>query len=323
MRTMTYKCDRCGKPMTSRMAVKLNTVLQRGNDASEKKNHDFCAKCFLVMKKAWANALSIDADEIVKDNIAEPVNDKPETDKKRTADEIPVHEDDPGKEKTPGLARQVRFMHVGYVKKKIPELKEDKVPEPEEDKVSDQKEDKEECKKRGRKPKLVELPVPGDDGMVSGPINAAEKAEFLRLYVEEGLEIDEIARRMHRLTKGVRRAIHSMEKSGEMESYRKECDSRKPETGKDDAQAAIHNLLAMSNEEDAVEDNTGSGATNAGISRDAYTGKALTTVYDGKRYDVGGIMALYRAGWKTGDIASEKNYDEDVVRLIIEDYYKS
>lgn len=155
--------------------------------------------------------------------------------------------------------------------------------------------------------------------MVSGPINAAEKTEFLRLYVSEGLEIEEIAKRMHRLTKGVRRAIHSMEKSGEMESYRKKLDEEQKT-----AQSAIHNLLTASNEEDdAVEDNTGSGATNAGISKDAYTGKALTTVYEGKRYDVGGIMALYKAGWKTADIASEKNYDEDVVRLIIEDYYKN
>ena len=305
MRTVTYKCDRCGKPMTSRTAVKLNTVLQRGNDASEKKNQDFCAKCFLVMKKAWANALSMDGDEPVTAETEEIVKDEPKVSKPCAP------KDGPDKEKVPGLARPVRFVHTDYVKKKLPEQKEDKTPEPETT--------KEESKKRGHKPKPVELPVPGEDGMVSGPINAAEKTEFLRLYVSEGLEIEEIAKRMHRLTKGVRRAIHSMEKSGEMESYRKKLDEEQKT-----AQSAIHNLLTASNEEDdAVEDNTGSGATNAGISKDAYTGKALTTVYEGKRYDVGGIMALYKAGWKTADIASEKNYDEDVVRLIIEDYYKN
>ena len=305
MRTVTYKCDRCGKPMTSRTAVKLNTVLQRGNDASEKKNQDFCAKCFLVMKKAWANALSMDGDEPVTAETEEIVKDEPKVSKPCAP------KDGPDKEKVPGLARPVRFVHTDYVKKKLPEQKEDKTPEPETT--------KEESKKRGCKPKPVELPVPGEDGMVSGPINAAEKTEFLRLYVSEGLEIEEIAKRMHRLTKGVRRAIHSMEKSGEMESYRKKLDEEQKT-----AQSAIHNLLTASNEEDdAVEDNTGSGATNAGISKDAYTGKALTTVYEGKRYDVGGIMALYKAGWKTADIASEKNYDEDVVRLIIEDYYKN
>lgn len=178
-----------------------------------------------------------------------------------------------------------------------------------------------EPKKRGRKPKPVELPEPGEDGMVSGPINAAEKQEFLRLYVDEGLSIEEIAERMHRLVKGVKRAINSMEKSGEMESYRKKLDEERGE--QDAAQTAIHNLLYRDeeDEEDMSESNTGSGASNSGIKNDAYTGKAQTAVYDGKKYDVGGIMALYKAGWKTADIASERNYDEDVVRLIIEDYY--
>lgn len=304
MRTMNYKCDRCGKPLTSRTAVKINSVLQRGNDSSEKKNFDFCNKCFLVVKRRWAAALSMNSEE--DENIGEM---KDTSDKSLKMSDIlngALDKEDPEKLDTEQTAE------TPVIKKRGPYKTYNKEPD-----VALMLEPK----KRGRKPKPVELPEPGEDGMVSGPINAAEKQEFLRLYVDEGLSIEEIAERMHRLVKGVKRAINSMEKSGEMESYRKKLDEERGE--QDAAQTAIHNLLYRDeeDEEDMSESNTGSGASNSGIKNDAYTGKAQTAVYDGKKYDVGGIMALYKAGWKTADIASERNYDEDVVRLIIEDYY--
>lgn len=304
MRTMNYKCDRCGKPLTSRTAVKINSVLQRGNDPSEKKNFDFCNKCFLVVKRRWAAALSMNSEE--DENIGEMKKTSGESLKMSDILNGALDKEDTEKSGTEQVTEDSTTKKRGPYRTYNKESETVRISEP---------------KRRGRRPKPVELPEPGEDGMVLGPINAAEKQEFLRLYVDEGLSIEEIAERMHRLVKGVKRAINSMEKSGEMESYRKKLDEERGE--QDAAQTAIHNLLYRDeeDEEDMSESNTGSGATNSGIKRDSYTGKAQTTVYDGKKYDVGGIMALYKAGWKTADIASERNYDEDVVRLIIEEYY--
>ena len=66
MRTITYTCDRCGKQISSRNVTKLNIVLYRGLDSTEKKSCDFCSHCFLKMKKAWKHELSETDDKSVK-----------------------------------------------------------------------------------------------------------------------------------------------------------------------------------------------------------------------------------------------------------------
>lgn len=54
--------------------------------------------------------------------------------------------------------------------------------------------------------------------------------------------------------------------------------------------------------------------------RNSYLMPERTEIIDGEKYDIGSIMAFYKAGWSPSEIAKEKNYDEDVVRVIIEDH---
>lgn len=300
MRTTTYKCDRCGKTILSRTAVKINTTMQRGTESVEKQTCDFCNKCFLYMKKVWANALSTgvpaESDETVDEK-------QPET--KITMKDIMngTLDDEPAKDK-PDVKQPVKRGPYRSYNKPYEVVQTVQQPA---------------VKKRGRKPKPEEMPVPGEDGMVQGRITPMEQKEILRLYVDEGLSVEEIAARLHRLTKGVARYLNAAEKAGELDEYHKLSELRKKQD--EEARNAIHNLLSA-DEDDTSEDNRGSGASNSGVTKDSYTGQAQTMVYDGRKYDVGGVMALYKAGWKIKDIAAERNYDEDVVMLIIENFYK-
>lgn len=151
-------------------------------------------------------------------------------------------------------------------------------------------------KKRGRKPK----PVNPEDWLnrteiVYGVIKAPEKAFILKLHVEEGLSADEIAAKIHRIPKGIKRAIGSAAKSGELDRLRSEFQKSNPPA--DDPDSIITHLR-----------------------RNSYLMPERTETIDGERYDVGSIMAFHNAGWKPSEIAKEKGYDEDVVRVIIEDH---
>lgn len=297
MRTTTYKCDRCRKTILPRTAVKINTTMQRGTESVEKQTCDFCNKCFLYMKKAWTNALSTGAPA-----ESDETGDEKQSEMKITMKDIMngALDDEPVKDK-PAVKHPVKRDPYEVV-----QPVQQPVQQPD-------------IKKRGRKPKPKEMPVPGEDGMVQGRITPMEQKEILRLYVDEGLSVEEIAAKLHRLTKGVARYLNAAEKAGELDEYRKSSEARKKQD--EEARNAIHNLLSA-DEDDASENNRGSGASNSGITRDSYTGQAQTMVYDGRKYDVGSVMALYKAGWKIKDIAEERNYDEDVVMLIIENFYK-
>lgn len=154
----------------------------------------------------------------------------------------------------------------------------------------------------------------GENGLKLGPISQDEKNEILRLFVECGLTPDQIAAKMNRLPRGIKRAINSATKSGEIDSM-KAAFAEKQRLAKEAAEAAEASI-----EEDLSEKNIGSGASNAGIMRDSYVTGPKTEVINGKRYDVGGIMALHNAGWGSAMIAEERHYDQDVVRIIIEKY---
>lgn len=150
-------------------------------------------------------------------------------------------------------------------------------------------------KKRGRKPK----PVNPEDWLnrteiVYGVIKAPEKAFILKLHVEEGLSADEIAAKIHRIPKGIKRAIGSAAKSGELDRLRSEFQKSNPPA--DDP-----NFIMTQR-------------------RNSYLMPERTEIIDGEKYDIGSIMAFYKAGWSPSEIAKEKNYDEDVVRVIIEDH---
>lgn len=275
MRTITYKCDRCKKPITSRGVTRINATIQRGKDPAEKQNLDFCSTCFLAIKRSFIQALNMDtetAEELVPEVKTEPVISETKTEPEAKHAEKPAGK--PAINPEPAINPAVK-------------------PEP-----------VERIKESGA----------GENGLKLGPISQDEKNEILRLFVECGLTPDQIAAKMNRLPRGIKRAINSATKSGEIDSM-KAAFAEKQRLAKEAAEAAEASI-----EEDLSEKNIGSGASNAGIMRDSYVTGPKTEVINGKRYDVGGIMALHNAGWGSAMIAEERHYDQDVVRIIIEKY---
>lgn len=271
MRTITYKCDRCRKPITSRGVTRINATIQRGKDPAEKQNLDFCSTCFLAIKRSFIRALNMDAEtaeELVPETKTEPAISETKT------EPAAKHAGKPAVKSEPAINPAVK-------------------PEP-----------VERIKESGA----------GENGLKLGPISQDEKNEILRLFVECGLTPDQIAAKMNRLPRGIKRAINSATKSGEIDSM-KAAFAEKQRLTKEAAEAAEASI-----EEDLSEKNIGSGASNAGIMRDSYVTGPKTEVINGKRYDVGGIMALHNAGWGSAMIAEERHYDQDVIRIIIEKY---
>lgn len=64
----------------------------------------------------------------------------------------------------------------------------------------------------------------------------------------------------------------------------------------------------------------GSGITNGGILKDGYVSPPKIQVIGGKRYDIGCILALARAGWPVDKIADEKQYDTGIVKAVMKKY---
>lgn len=283
MRTITYKCDRCKKPITSRGVTRINATIQRGKDPAEKQNLDFCSTCFLAIKRSFIQALNMDAEtteELVPETKTEPAISETKT------EPAAKHAGKPVVKPEPAINPAVKHAIDPAVK---PAVK----PEP-----------VERIKESGA----------DENGLKLGPISQDEKNEILRLFVECGLTPDQIAAKMNRLPRGIKRAINSATKSGEIDRM-KETYQEKQRLAKEAAEAAEASI-----EEDLSEKNIGSGASNAGIMRDSYVTGPKTEVINGKRYDVGGIMALHNAGWGSAMIAEERHYDQDVVRIIIEKY---
>ena len=279
MRTITYKCDRCKKPITSRGVTRINATIQRGKDPAEKQNLDFCSTCFLAIKRSFIQALNMDAEtaeELVPETKTEPAISETKT------EPTAKHAGKPAVKSEPAGKPAVKPAINPAVK-----------PEP-----------VERIKESGA----------GENGLKLGPISQDEKNEILRLFVECRLTPDQIAAKMNRLPRGIKRAINSATKSGEIDSM-KAAFAEKQRLAKEAAEAAEASI-----EEDLSEKNIGSGASNAGIMRDSYVTGPKTEGINGKRYDVGGIMALHNAGWGSAMIAEERHYDQDVVRIIIEKY---
>lgn len=275
MRTITYKCDRCKKPITSRGVTRINATIQRGKDPAEKQNLDFCSTCFLAIKRSFIQALNMDAEtaeELVPEVKPEPAISETKT------EPAAKHAGKPAVKPEPAINPAVK-----------PAVK----PEP-----------VERIKESGA----------GENGIKLGPISQDEKNEILRLFVECGLTPDQIAAEMNRLPRGIKRAINSATKSGEIDNM-KAAFAEKRRLAKEAVEAAEASI-----EEDLSERNIGSGASNAGIMQNSYVTGPKTEVINGKRYDVGGIMALHNAGWGSAMIAEERHYDQDVVRIIIEKY---
>lgn len=130
-------------------------------------------------------------------------------------------------------------------------------------------------------------------GVKMGALSFEEKQEILRLYVEEDLLPDDIAARLNRLPRGIKRTINSAKLSGELDRLRKEFEKKKEDE----------------KEEPGTEPES-----------DSYVSAPETELVNGRMRDVGGILALKKAGWKDEDIAAEKHCDVEVVRIILEKY---
>lgn len=299
MRTVSYKCDRCGKPMTGRSAVKITAMLQRGMEPAEKSAHDFCQKCFVKVKNAFMQSLS-DIDTPNAEPAAEPAGDAA----KELAKELAMgltrksaagKEDQGKKYHSRAVGPAVKEGHNVHftVETLVPKKQE----QPENEDIPAEQPDE-------------KLSTERTDGiLILGPLSKEEHEEILRLHVEEGLDADAIASRMRRLPKGVKRCINSAVKSGKLDELRAEFAARQKPVPE-----------AIEDDDEASEQNAGSGASNAGIMKDAYTAPPQTEVFEGRRYDIGGILALANAGWEPKLIAEERHYDEDVVRMFLEKY---
>lgn len=288
MRTITYKCDRCGKQLLSRNAVKLNINMQKGSEQAEKKPFDFCSACFLHMKKAFFDSLDPEQDDIVLPQDIETL--KPDKAAAEAPDEAPRDVEMPMPAAVPET-EAVPDPVVSDMPAAVPET--EAVPAP----------------KDG-----ADVPEGPHPGLTLGPLSPEERAEILRLYVEEELCPDVIAARMNRLPRGIKRTINTAAKNGDLAKlkarYLDTQASEQVSAKTDDAQ----------DEDETAESWTGSGASNAGIMKDTYTAPPRTETILGKRYDVGCVLALSKAGWPPSEIANEKHYDVDVIRVIIEKY---
>lgn len=298
MRTVSYKCDRCGKPMTGRSAVKITVSLQRGVEPAEKISHDFCQKCFVKVKKGFA--LSMSDDELL--DMPEP---KPEPKPEAAPESKPaaVPEAEPVSEMPKArLVSEVEksgssykfAVETGVLKPALREQKDEAVP-------------------AGGTPKDEAVPAgdtPNDGGILMGPLSKEEHALILKLHVEEGLDADAIAAKLNRLPRGIKRCINTALKTGVLDRMKAVFAEKKEKP------VPVPDMTEC----EEPEPYAGSGVSNAGIMKDGYTAPPQTEAVDGKRYDVGAILALARARWSPKDIASEKHYDEDVVRMLLEKY---
>ena len=265
MRTITYKCDRCGKPVTSRACVKINMTVQRGLEQSEKKTFDYCTKCMLAIKKAFVMACTID-DEGTSE-VIEPDN---RLEEESSAQDKPVAEEVPAKI----LTKQDKLLYT------------EAVTQPNADST-------------------IQEEHIDPNGLRRGPISVQEKNEMLDMYVNQGMSAEAIAEKLHRALKGVSRALNAARKDGTLDKL---LEKKK---------AAKEDVI-----EETMDYAGGSGASNTGILKDGYTAPPRSGIIDGRRYDIGGVMALAKAGWDAGKIAEERHYDVDVVRLILEQYGK-
>lgn len=251
MRTIRYTCDRCGKELTSAGTTKINTAVIRGLDSPEKKNYDFCTKCFIEVKKTWKQLIT--EGNRMKKQAYVPV-------KYKTDEDI---EPKPAEQK----------------------------PEVESTSAAP--------KKRGRKPNPVDVNEwKNRTEMVYGPIKQWEKDLILTFHVRDGLTAEQIAEKLHRIPKGIKRAITSAKTSGKLEELKKEYrKSEDEERGED-----LRNVDLFGR-----------------IQRGTYMNPSDIEVIDGVRYDIGSILALRKAGWSAKEISKEKiDYDEDVIRTILE-----
>lgn len=240
MRTIFYKCDRCGKEMTGRSAIKMAVNLQRGIQPVEKISHDFCQACFLELKAGFTKALS---------DI-------------KQSDANPVIRTEPAAGPATGETSMVK---------------------PEAEKPENAS---------GTYTALRE------GAIVTGPLSKADRKFVLKLHVEKGLDAAEIAERMHRTPKGIKHLLTCAAKSGELNELREEF------AGKNgNAQPA-------------------EPESEAPVSPDDCEFSSKMEYVNGKLYDVGSILALAKARWSAKDIAGDKHYDEDVVRMLLEKYGK-
>lgn len=300
-RTVSYKCDRCREPVSAKAVVRVLVNLQEGGKAAEKKPFDFCPDCFAILSKAFEAAMDPDflSDEAPgPDPVDGAVHDAVPAAADEAADAVPVHKESalqaPPAEDPVASGPVQQDGTEGAVQDIVSEVP---VPEPASASVPDTA--------PGNDSAVSE---DGGDGFVLGPISADEKTEILRLYVQEGLSPYEIAAKMRRLPRGIKRTINSAEKSGELDRLRREGFPSPVPAAADTENASD------ADSDDEPED----GISDARIGRYSKVDPPTVDVIDGKKYDSGCILALARAGWPIEEIAKERHYNPEAVRRILE-----
>lgn len=153
-------------------------------------------------------------------------------------------------------------------------------------------------------------------GLQMGPLTETEKVEILRLHIMEGLSPEDIAVKMNRLPRGIKRTINTAERHGEIEMWRNRF-------LKDVARGNVKQVQtddAAEAKDKGAPRSHSSGVSNRRVTEDKYTAPPKVVEMDGVKYDVGCILALARGGWSAAKIADEKNYSVSEVAKIMEEH---
>ena len=294
-RTVSYKCDRCRDPVAPKSVVRIAVNIQEGGRDARKKSLDFCPECFAVLSAAYESAMRAvpEHPDPVPAEAAPAQERAPATDSCSGIGQEACQEQPPAAAQDPGKAHgQAQAPH------------QSEAPDESVDAAASAD------------------AVPRADDLVLGPISDDERMEILRLHAVEGLPADEIAKRMRRLPKGVKRAINSAEKSGELARIRDSFQGAEPGRGPEGpaTERAIQETASSAAETDPDEEEDGpesTGVSNARVGRSSYVAPPLVDRIGGKKYDTGCILALARAGWPAEEIAKERNYDLAVVKHLM------
>lgn len=322
MRKVSYSCDRCGKPLKPKFVMKMNISIQKGTESVDKKPYDFCCPCYLFIKSVFTDALKVteSADEqvqqIEQDNMMLNASDNFKTEQTQVikdAEEISETEQ-----------KQV----IKDAEKKN-EIVGEIIGEPKRRCISTKLSIEQAFRESGNSGEFK-----------TGLITKEEHDEILRLYVEEGMTWDVISIKLNRLPRGIKRTINTAIKSGEVDRLRNKFEKQKEvksaaavkctdtgviksSTNSIPKEPAVPILSESAEEAEDASDNTGSGVSNGGVKHDSYTAPPQKEVINGKSYDVGGVLALAKAGWSYDAIADERHYDKDIVIFIVEKYMHS
>lgn len=351
MRETIYTCDKCGKRVEASLAVRINISMVEGKNPQEKKTLDLCPKHFAALRDSITNWMEKKTTSFVEseDNKVLSTYTPPaseEVEATPAVRQILVGESGGSIEETksPLEVDQAECTKEDGQNHSSCEQSDEKAPDAVNGETHSTEDEghqlaafakeatngsssREEATDRElyheveaadsfTSQEASEESEGEDTSLKTGPIGPAEKDRIFRLYIIDKLSPEEIAAKLHRSPKGVKRSITCAKSSGEF-------DTRKTALLMEENRERVKSRDFQEDDSSIREDYEGSGASNVGVQTDSYTEPPKTEVIGGKRYDVGGILALARCGWSVKDIANEKHYDEAIVSSICRRYNDS